>query len=159
MGTESINMFESSRISKSIKNMRIPSVRRQLDNMQRLTLSLILIGLIVFAPFTAFTDVQLTLQWDPNTEADLAGYRLYMRTENTNYDDFIVQTTEDQTQCTVDSLDENQVYYFVVRAFDTDDNESGNSNEVRYPNDASNLDGSRGAAAGGACFISSLLSF
>ncbi len=73
---------------------------------------------------------QITLAWSPNDEPDLEGYRLFCREEGqSNYDDPpIWQGTA--TTCTTPDLDNDTRYCFVVRAFDTSGNESGDSNEA-----------------------------
>ena len=76
--------------------------------------------------------VDVTLSWQTNQEEDLAGYRVFNRLQgqNYNYDDPAWEGTD--TTCTIYSLDDDSTHYFVVRAFDTSDNESVNSNEVSY---------------------------
>ena len=136
--------------------------------MNRLIRILIFAMFIIAAPFSTFADTQLTLQWNTNPEADLAGYRLYLRTEGSPYDYDNFEWQGSESQCTVPALDENTVYYFVLRAFDQEDNETGDSNEVRYPpldtsdqvnnsDQASPGGGSSFAASGGGCFIESLI--
>jgi hypothetical protein len=78
--------------------------------------------------FTTLADVKVTLAWDPNTETDLAGYKVYVGTASRTY-----TTTLDVgnvTTCTVNGLVPGQVYYFAVTAYDTSRNESTFSNEV-----------------------------
>ncbi len=80
--------------------------------------------------------VDVTLAWDANSEEDLAGYRVFCREDGQsyNYNDPDWEGTD--TSCTIDEtiyeLDDSITYYFVVRAFDTSGNESGDSNEVCY---------------------------
>jgi hypothetical protein len=76
------------------------------------------------------TDV--TLSWDANSEEDLAGYRIFYREagQSYNYNDPLWEGSE--TTCTVYNLDDMTTHCFVVRAFDTSGNESGDSNEVCY---------------------------
>ncbi|MBN1841000.1 MAG: fibronectin type III domain-containing protein, partial [Deltaproteobacteria bacterium] len=73
---------------------------------------------------------QITLAWSPNDEPDLAGYRLFCRQEghSYNYDLPIWQGTA--TSCTIADLDDDTRYCFVVRALDSSQNESGDSNEA-----------------------------
>ena len=71
-----------------------------------------------------------TLQWQPNTEKDLAGYRAFVREKAQGYDYSKPAWEGTATTCKIDNLDGSKVYYFVVRAFDTEGYESGNSNEV-----------------------------
>jgi hypothetical protein len=119
----------------------------------------------------AYSDCQVTLQWDPNDPAP-AGYRLYGREagRSYNYDEPWWEGDQSFTQCTIEQLDETTTYYFVVRAYDAEDNESGDSNEVVFSydgssdtssnmsdTDTSNTGSSGGGGGGGGCFINSLI--
>ncbi len=44
--------------------------------MRKLLIAAIMSGLF-FVTSTSFADAQVTLEWDANTESDLAGYKLY----------------------------------------------------------------------------------
>ncbi len=77
------------------------------------------------APQAAAADV--TLQWDPNTETDLAGYKVYYGTASRTYGAPV--TIGLQTTYTVTGLTAG-TYYFAVTAFNTAGLESGFSNEV-----------------------------
>jgi hypothetical protein len=70
----------------------------------------------------------LTLAWDPNTEPDLAGYKVYFGIRSRNYD--FVTDVGDVTHHTVTNLDPNTRYYFALTAYDTSRNESDFSGEV-----------------------------
>lgn len=69
----------------------------------------------------------VTLQWDANTEPDLAGYKIYHGTESGVYGEPI--DAGNVTEYTVTGLEERQ-YFFVVTAHDTEGLESDYSNEV-----------------------------
>ena len=128
--------------------------------MRRLIQPLILATFICLTPLIAFADCQVTLHWGDSTNSNIAGYRLYMRTEFGIYDYDNFEWQGEEPQCTVPALDENTVYYFVIRAFDVNDNESADSNEVRFSfQDTQNLDGSGdpGASSGAGCFMQSLI--
>jgi hypothetical protein len=73
---------------------------------------------------------QLTFAWDPNTEADLAGYKIYMGYQTRTYS--WQMDAGFQPQATVDNLVEGTPYFFSVTAYNTKGQESGFSNEVRY---------------------------
>lgn len=115
--------------------------------------------------------MDVTLAWDPNTEENLAGYRIYAREEGESYSYSQPEWEGTDTQCTVQGFDEYESYYFVVRALDTEGNESGDSNEVYLSADntgnpsngalddtTSNNDASGGGGGGGGCFINAILS-
>ncbi|MGD0977410.1 MAG: dockerin type I domain-containing protein [Minisyncoccia bacterium] len=69
----------------------------------------------------------VTLAWDPNTESDLAGYKVYYGTASGSYGAPITIGT--QTTYTVAGLTPG-TYYFAVTAYNTSGLESGFSNEV-----------------------------
>jgi len=78
----------------------------------------------------SFAATQVSLMWDPNSESDLAGYRVFCREEGQNYDYDNSSWEGTDTACTIFNLNETKTYCFVVRAFDAEGFESGNSNEV-----------------------------
>jgi len=68
------------------------------------------------------------VQWLPNSEADLAGYKLYYGTASRSYPNIInvgLMTTH-----TVNDLQPGYEYFFAVTAYDTAGNESDFSEEV-----------------------------
>jgi len=81
---------------------------------------------------TSATAFDITLAWDPNTEPDLAGYRIFVRAEGDNYDYGQPDWEGTDTTCTLYGLLDDTSYYFVARAFDTSENVSGDSNEVFF---------------------------
>jgi hypothetical protein len=84
---------------------------------------------------------EVTLAWDANSEEDLAGYGVFCRQEGEsyNYNDPAWEGDKTETSCTIYNLDDHTTYCFVVRALDTSGNESGDSNEVCYEPQASNI--------------------
>ncbi len=125
---------------------------------------LLLILISVLFPALALA-MDVSLAWDPNTGENLAGYHVYAREEGEDYNYNHPEWEGNDTQCTVKGFDEYESYYFVVRAFDSDGNESGDSNEVylasEYDTDSS-LDnggstGGGGGGGGGGCFIGTLV--
>jgi hypothetical protein len=72
---------------------------------------------------------QASLQWEPNTESDLAGYRVFYREQNQSYDYENPSWEGIDTYCTIYDLDESKTYCFVAKAFDTEGYESENSIE------------------------------
>lgn len=73
---------------------------------------------------------QATLEWDPNSESDLAGYKMYVGTASGVHGapiDVGLVTTY-----TVTNLQSGSTYYFAVTAYNTAGLESGKSNEVSW---------------------------
>jgi len=95
---------------------------------------------------------EVTLAWNPNSEEDLAGYRVFCREEGESYhyNDPAWEGDKTETSCTIYNLDDHTTYCFVVRAFDTFGNESGDSSEVQTSESSSSGGGGGG---GGGCFI------
>ncbi len=98
-----------------------------------LTLTLIL---ALFATLAHSADV--TLAWDPNSEPDFAGYKVYYKTVSSGPPYSGTGATEGDspidvgnvTEFTVHDLTDGVTYFFVVTAYDTEALESGYSNEV-----------------------------
>ncbi len=88
------------------------------------------IGFAVFL-FLAFTTAaaaqNVTIAWDPNTETDLAGYKIYYGNASGVYGTPIVIGT--QTTYTLTGLPAG-IWYIAVTAFNASGLESGFSNEV-----------------------------
>ena len=76
----------------------------------------------------------VTLQWSPNSEPDLVGYRVFVRDWNGDYN-YAAPAWEGATvTCTISDLNTAKLPHFVVRAYDLEGYESGDSNEVYLSN-------------------------
>jgi hypothetical protein len=95
----------------------------------------------------------LTLEWDPNTEGDLAGYIVYYGTSSREYNRDV--DIGDYTSCTISGLEDGIKYYFAVTAYDGEGNESAFSKEVCYPDCPQAVSTSEDSGGEG-CFITSL---
>ena len=89
--------------------------------------SLIGIWLLLGFPVAAIAGT-VSITWDPNTEPDLAGYKVHIGTSSGTY----TQTVDvgHFTGYTDSSLSTGNIYVFAVTAYDIFGNESGYSNEV-----------------------------
>jgi len=81
---------------------------------------------------------QVTLAWDENSEPDLAGYYLYVRQAEEAYNYSSPEWEGSDTSCTIYNLIDAVDYCFIVRAYDTDGNESLDSNEICITNVSTN---------------------
>ena len=99
--------------------------------MRTLILSIIALVLIIAGSALA-ADVKL--QWDPNTETDLAGYRLYQKTDSAEPPFTKIQDIPKGTQtANVTGLNSSHSYSFAVTAYNTAGLESAYSNIVTIP--------------------------
>jgi len=95
---------------------------------------LFLVAILFFA-VSAFAASDVTFEWDANSEADLAGYRLYISSASGNYDfgigssNLVATISPDAETYTLLGVPDG-TWYWVLTAYDTHDNESGPSNEV-----------------------------
>ncbi len=88
-------------------------------------IAFILISLVWAAAASAL-DVQLS--WDPNSETDLAGYKVYYGVDGLTTTE--VQDVSNQTIATIAGLDPAKNYSFTVTAYNTSSIESSYSNIV-----------------------------
>ncbi len=70
------------------------------------------------------------LNWNPNTEADLRGYKVYYGHTSRIYSTII--DVGKVTQCDITSLQVNQTYFFAVTAYDVNGNEGNYSTEAVF---------------------------
>jgi uncharacterized repeat protein (TIGR02543 family) len=84
--------------------------------------------LILFIHTPKVYSAQMTLAWDPNTEPNLAGYKVYYGTGSSVYGSSI--NVGNVTSYTLVNLPQGQTYFVSVTAYDTSNKESDYSNEV-----------------------------
>jgi len=79
---------------------------------------------------------EATFSWLPNSETNLAGYKIYYGITSRNYTDVIDAGLPDpingRIQATVDNLTAGEIYYFAATAYDSDGNESDYSDEINH---------------------------
>jgi hypothetical protein len=99
-------------------------------DMKRLLLVLSFIIVFTFISSITFA-ATVILQWNPNTEEDLAGYKLYYGGASRLLQPYTVTIPiPDKTAITF-SIELNPgTYFFALTAYDLASNESGYSNEV-----------------------------
>ncbi len=73
---------------------------------------------------------QVRLAWDANTEADLAGYRIYYGTQPDQLTESVDAGAV--TEGAVDALETGTIYYFAVTAYNRAGFESAPSNPISY---------------------------
>jgi hypothetical protein len=74
------------------------------------------------------------LSWAPNTEGNLAGYKIHYGTSSrayTNTIDVGLSSTPSTPTQTVTDLEDGKTYYFALTAYDTSGNESSFSEEAQ----------------------------
>jgi hypothetical protein len=89
---------------------------------------IMLIVIIMLLPAIAFA-ATIQVNWNPNTEEDLAGYRLYVGTASGQYGEpvDVGNVTGHVMEITPEY---GATYYFALTAYDTSGNESGYSDEA-----------------------------
>ena len=95
--------------------------------------------LVILLISTSAMAANVTLTWTPNTEPDLAGYRIYQSDTSGKYDkaankvaDVQAGPNEQKTANVLIPVEDGRMVYFVATAYDGAGNESGYSNEVSY---------------------------
>lgn len=119
----------------------------------------LMLSFCMLPPF-AFAD-DVTLAWDAPANTDIAGYRVFVREGNENFDFDFPEWEGSLTICTLSGFDPFETYHFIVRAFNSNGNESDNSNEVTWQPAGGAIQSNIGQdystdAQGGGCFINSV---
>ncbi len=93
-----------------------------------------LFAFLICLPVATASAVSVTLEWDSNPHPELRGYKIFCRlASDSDYDYNKPVWAGTDGRCDITGLASETDYCFVVRAFDADGNESGDSNEVFYP--------------------------
>ena len=74
-----------------------------------------LLAVPIFPATAAAESGSLTIAWDPNAEADVAGYRVHIGTQPGTYS--VVTDAGNRTTLTIPDLVEGQQYFFAVTAY------------------------------------------
>ena len=69
-------------------------------------------------------DAQVIVEWYPNGEFDLAGYRVWRGRDGINFNDLLVEVSENTNHYADTDVQNGRTYYYAVSAYDTEGNES-----------------------------------
>lgn len=123
-------------------NEVLPAVRRAPSFLGRVPCAVRLVPLFIllFAlPLSVAQAASVELEWDANTEQQLAGYKIYWGTSSGNY--AYSKNVGNTTVCTITELDEGKTYYFAATAYDGAGSESDYSNQINHTIPMSDSDG------------------
>ena len=150
-------------------------IRFRLDQLRN-PLVLILSLVLFLSVGSTVTAKELRLSWDCNSEPNIAGYKVYCRLATEDFDYDRPAWYGPENSCVIGDLEDNTNYYFIVRAYNTNGEESEDSEEVEYDYESGSFlsvginmsDGygtnslttgltNGSAGGGGSCFIDALL--
>jgi hypothetical protein len=83
-----------------------------------------------FRVSAAAATVEATLEWDPNSESDLAGYKIHYGLASGSYT--MVVDVGNQTSHTLTGLTAGTTYYIAATAYNTSGMESAYSTELSF---------------------------
>jgi hypothetical protein len=93
---------------------------------------------------------EVTINWDPNPEPSLAGYRVYYGTFTSYYDNVI--DVGNRTSCAITGLAPGVTYFIAATAYSSTGDESFFSGEISYTASGASASSSQ-TSGGGGCFI------
>ncbi|WP_052440697.1 Ig-like domain-containing protein, partial [Geobacter sp. OR-1] len=121
--------------------------------LQKMLVRSVLAAILSMSMSSISSASSVILRWDPNTEPDLAGYKVYYAPESGTFDAATPIDVQNQTATTIDGLDPAKSYSFAVTAYNSSGLESGFSNvlavaeispptvEITSPADANRVSG------------------
>ena len=123
------------------------------------TLGIFTLLFLIAVPAVSYAECEATLKWGDGG-SKIEGYFVFGREEGQDYDYNEPWWQGDKTfsECTIDDLEEDKTYFFVIRAY-SGDNVSADSNEVRFSSldtDSDSLNNGSSSDAGGGLLSDSL---
>ena len=101
----------------------------------KLSLSFLILFIFSLCNISISQSAEATFSWTPNSEPNLAGYKIYSGTSSGDYniatDVGLPEITAENMSSTLTGLTEGVTYYFAATAYDTDGFESNFSQEVQ----------------------------
>ena len=114
--------------NQTYREMEEDAIKNITDYVLRILVALCVLLLVVLGVAQWVLAAEVQLAWDPNTEEDLAGYRLYHRAEGEQYGTYTHEIAAPDSTVTLSYPDGR--HYWRLTAFDQANNESGFSNEI-----------------------------
>ena len=121
--------FPTKRSTVVLHSASIPVLSR-ISTPALLGLQLWVFGLILLLLYTNVFAKSVSLAWDPSTDTQIAGYKLYYGFGSGQYSTNV--NVGMATTAAVSGLTDAKVYYFATTAYDLEGNESVYSNELSY---------------------------
>ena len=119
-------------------NLKIKT-RIERDRVYKFLFTIMFASLLIVANQASCFATTVTLQWDANTDTDLAGYKVYYQADSSTPQPFQgagatpTIVLKPATTATISGLDSAHAYYFAVTAYNTAGVESAYSNIVSIP--------------------------
>ncbi len=111
-------------------SLRWMNFRSRPSSLRPAICTLFFLMVLVFFLSAYVQSAQVTLQWDPNLQGNVAGYKVYYGTASGQYQSPI--DVGNTTLCTISSLQDGIPYYFAATAYDAAHAESNFSSEIVY---------------------------
>ena len=98
--------------------------------LQKKLLGAVLAAVLALGISTIASARTVDLQWEPVTDSNLAGYKVYYTTDTNSFAAASVIDVQKQSAATISELDPSKTYVFAVTAYDSSGDESTYSNIV-----------------------------
>jgi hypothetical protein len=98
--------------------------------LQKMLVNAVLAAIFSLSMSTPGIASTVSLQWDANTESDLAGYKVYYSADSSPLEGTVPIDVNNQTITTINGLDPDKSYTFAVSAYNTTGEESPFSSTV-----------------------------
>ena len=105
--------------------------------LQKMLLNAVLAAILSIGMSTGSEASSVGLQWDPNTEPDIAGYKVYYGEDVSTFAGSTPVNVQNQTTATISGLDPDKSYTFAVTAYNAAGEESSYSNVVNIAEQSS----------------------